>query len=94
VQNRAVVVDNQGARCELIERVLQSLGIKSLVFAAAILGLRTDVPDSPTDARLRQRMTTYLDAHVQVPVPTSKTLQQPNVGTSAGLPKCQAPSVG
>ena len=47
MQHRAVIVDNQGASCELIERALQSVGIESLVFAAAFLGLRTDVPDSP-----------------------------------------------
>jgi DNA-binding response OmpR family regulator len=62
MQKRALIVDNEPASCDLIEKVLHSVGIDSLVlsrsaeapdilregkFAVAFFGLRMNFPDGP-----------------------------------------------
>jgi DNA-binding response OmpR family regulator len=62
MHKRAIIVDNEPASCELIEKVLHSVGIDSLVlnrsaeapdllregkFSVAFFGLRMNAPDGP-----------------------------------------------
>lgn len=62
MQKRALIVDDESASCELIEKVLHSVGIESLVlnrsaeapsilregkFTVAFFGLRMNFPDGP-----------------------------------------------